>query len=68
MPRLAVRGGISGEVRAQAVIVDGLVREVKILSGPPIFHNAVRSAMQQYRCESKPSAVVATQTFVFQFE
>lgn len=68
MPRLAVRGGINGEVTAQAVIVDGVVREVRILSGPPIFHNAVRSAMRQYRCESKPSEVVAMQTFVFKFE
>ena len=61
MPRLAKRGGITGVVQVQAVIVDGAVRDVRILSGPPVFHNAVREAMRQYRCES-------TQEFVFKFE
>ncbi len=67
-PRLAVRGGITGVVLAQAVIVDGVVRDVRILSGAPVFHNAVRTAMRQYRCVSNRAEVLATQEFVFRFE
>jgi hypothetical protein len=68
MPRLARRGGITGVVQAQAVIVDGRVRDVAFLSGPEIFYNAIRSAMAQYRCEPNPVPVTATQSFVFKFE
>ncbi len=68
MPRLAVRGGITGVVQAQALIVDGVVREVRILSGPPVFHQAVRTAMQQYRCVSNRAEVLVTQEFVFKFD
>ena len=68
MPRLAVRGGITGVVKAQAVIVDGEVRDVRILSGPPVFHNAVRTAMRQYRCASNRVEVLATQEFNFKVD
>jgi len=68
MPRLAVRGGITGVVKAQAVIVDGEVRDVRILSGPPVFHNAVRTAMRQYRCASNRVEVLATQEFIFKVD
>ena len=58
--------GVSGVIRAQAVIRDGVVKEVTILSGPKVFHQAVRSAMLQYRCVSGDSEIVATQQFVFE--
>jgi protein TonB len=68
MPRQAVREGTTGVVRAQAVIRDGAVRDVTILSGPRVFHAAVRSAMMQYKCVSDASEIVATQEFVFKLE
>jgi len=58
--------GVSGVVRAQAIIRDGAVKEVTILSGPKVFHQAVRSAMLQYRCVSGDAEIVATQQFVFE--
>lgn len=58
--------GVSGVIRAQAIIRDGAVKEVTILSGPKVFHQAVRSAMLQYRCVSGDAEIVATQQFVFE--
>ena len=68
MPRLAIRAGLTGEVVAQALIVGGRVTEVRILSGPPVFHNAVRDAMRQYRCASSSTQVRVTQKFSFRLE
>ncbi|OIQ65966.1 gram-negative bacterial tonB protein [mine drainage metagenome] len=68
MPRTALEQGIQGVVRAQALIKDGLVKEVTILSGPRIFHNAVRTAMLQYRCTRDAAEVVAVQVFNFKIE
>lgn len=51
MPDLAVEEGLGGTVTAQAVVRDGRVHDVKILSGPEVFHDAVRRAMRQYRCD-----------------
>lgn len=58
--------GVSGIIKAQAVIREGAVREVTILSGPKVFHSAVRSAMLQYKCVSGDADIVATQQFVFE--
>lgn len=68
MPRQALRDGTQGVVRAQAVIRDGAVREVKILSGPSVFHSAVRRAMLQYECTPAPIEIVVAQDFNFKFE
>ncbi|MDP3759679.1 MAG: energy transducer TonB [Ramlibacter sp.] len=68
MPRQAVREGTTGVVKAQALIRDGAVREVTILSGPRVFHNAVRGAMMQYRCVSGSGDIIATQEFDFKIE
>ena len=68
MPRQAVREGAEGVVRAQATITNGAVREVSILSGPRVFHSAVRAAMMQYKCVSEGADVIATQEFVFKLE
>ncbi len=68
MPRKALQDEIEGVVRAQALIKDGVVKEVTILSGPKIFHAAVREAMLQYRCNSDSGEVLATQEFNFRME
>lgn len=68
MPRQALRNGTQGVVTAQAVIRDGAVRDVTILSGPSVFHAAVRKAMMQYECTPAPVEIVVTQEFTFKFE
>lgn len=68
MPRAAIRRGIEGVVRAEAVIRDGVVREVNIVSGPRELHDAVREAMRQYRCVSGSTEVRAVQEFNFRLE
>lgn len=68
MPRQAAREGTEGVVKAQALIKDGVVKDVTILSGPRVFHSAVRNAMLQYKCVSDSGEVVATQEFVFKLE
>jgi len=55
-------------VKAQALIQDGVVKNVTILSGPRVYHGVVRDAMLQYKCVSGPGEVVATQEFVFKIE
>ncbi len=55
-------------MRAQAVIRNGAVVEVTVLSGPRIFHAAVRAAMLQYRCVSGADEVIAVQEFAFRVE
>ncbi len=68
MPRQALKDGTEGVVRAQALIRDGVVREVTILSGPRVFHAPVRNAMLQYKCVSEPGDVLAPQEFVFKMD
>ena len=68
MPRQALRDGTQGVVKAQAVIRDGAVRDVTILSGPSVFHAAVRKAMMQYECTQTPIEIMVTQEFNFKFE
>ena len=67
VPAKALREGLSGTVRAQATIVSGVVSAVEILSGPRVFHAAVREAMQKYRCTA-PDGTVAMQAFDFRVE
>jgi protein TonB len=67
MPRKALQDGIQGVVKASALIVNGVVKEVIILSGPRVFHSAVRSAMMQYRCVND-GEITATQEFNFKVE
>ncbi len=68
MPRKALQDGVSGVVKAQVLIKDGAVKEITILSGPRVFHAAVRSAMLQYKCTQDPAEVLATQEFTFKLE
>ena len=68
MPRKALQDGSEGVVKAQVVIKDGAVRDVTILSGPRVFHAAVKAAMMQYKCTADATEIVATQEFVFKIE
>lgn len=67
IPRKALRDGTQGIVKAQAVIREGVVKEVTILSGPRVYHAPVREAMLQYKCVSG-GEVIATQEFVFKID
>ncbi|WP_395688159.1 energy transducer TonB [Caenimonas koreensis] len=68
MPRQAIKEGAQGTVKAQVIIRDGAVRDVTILSGPRVFHSAVRNAMMQYKCISSGGDITATQEFDFKIE
>ena len=68
MPRKALQDGTAGVVRAQALIKDGVVREVTVLSGPRVFHAAVRAAMLQYKCTQDAAEILAIQEFNFKLE
>jgi len=68
MPRKAIQDGSEGVVRAQALVKDGAVKEVTILSGPRVFHAAVKAAMMQYKCTADAAEILATQEFVFKIE
>ena len=65
MPARAADEGIEGTVKVEARIRGGRVAELKILSGPKVFHSAVRAAMLGYQCAVTDAEVVATQDFAF---
>ena len=70
MPRKATQDNTSGVVRVRLLIKDGVVKDVTILSGPRVFHEAVRAAVRQYKCvsDSGGEGVVAEQEFAFKQE
>jgi periplasmic protein TonB len=68
MPSRALAEGVAGVVKAQALIKNGSVQTVTIVSGPRVFHNAVRSAMLQYRCVVDVNERWVEQTFNFNIE
>ena len=70
MPRRALQDGIQGVVKAQIVLRGGVVQEVNILSGPRVFHAAVKSAIQQYKCavDGAGDEVKVTQEFNFKID
>jgi protein TonB len=69
MPRKALQEGTEGVVKAQIQIgKGGVIQEVTILSGPRVFHAAVRAAMMQYKCVTEGGEVIATQEFNFKLE
>jgi len=68
MPRKAIKDGIEGVVKAQIHIKNGAIVDVTILSGPRVFHSAVKEAMMQYKCVSDQGDVLATQEFSFRLE
>ncbi len=68
MPRLALRAGIEGVVKAQIHVKGDRIVAVTILSGPDVFHAAVKAAMEQYTCRTNGDEVIATQEFNFKLE
>jgi len=68
MPVKAIRDNVEGVVRAQILVQNGDVKEVTILSGPRVFHAAVKEAMMQYKCKTETDAVTATQEFSFKLD
>ena len=68
IPRKALQDGISGIVRAEALIVEGVVKDVTILSGPRVYHPAVKAAMLQYKCVAGAGEVRAVQEFSFKID
>lgn len=68
MPRRALQEGTEGVVKAQIHVKNGSIVDVTILSGPRVFHAAVRTAMMQYTCVSDSGEVIATQEFNFKIE
>ena len=68
MPRKAIQDGSEGVVKAQALVKNGAVQEVTILSGPRVFHAAGKAAMMQYKCTADATEILATQEFVFKIE
>lgn len=70
MPRKALQDGTSGVVRAEARIKGGRVVEVRVLSGPRVFHAAVRAAMMEYQCQSggPEEELTAVQEFSFKVD
>lgn len=68
MPRKALQDGIEGVVKAQIHIKNGIIQDVTVLSGPRVFHAAVKAAMMQYKCVTNESDVIATQEFKFKVD
>ncbi|MCF8160072.1 MAG: energy transducer TonB [Polaromonas sp.] len=68
MPRKALKDGTEGVVKAQIHIKGGTILDVTILSGPRVFHAAVKEAMMQYTCVTDGGEVIATQEFNFKLE
>ena len=68
MPRKALQDGIEGVVKAQIRIKNGVIQDVTVLSGPRVFHTAVKAAMMQYKCVTNESDVIAVQEFKFKVE
>ena len=58
----------AGVVRATATVLKGAVTEVKIISGPEIFHESVIAALKQYKCSYSEVAFEVTQEFSFRME
>lgn len=65
MPQIAVQNRMVGIVKAAVFLVDGIVKDVIIFSGPKIFHQPVREAMLKYDCGSSRANTLATQAFDF---
>jgi protein TonB len=68
MPRKALQDGTQGVVKAQIVLKGGAVQEVNILSGPRVFHAAVRAAIMQYKCAADAAGVEVTVSQEFNFK
>lgn len=68
IPRQALIKNIQGLIKVEATVAQGVVRDVRYLSGPRIFFDPVRTAMLQYKCAVRADSVVALQEFNFHFD
>lgn len=69
VPRKALNEGISGVVVAEVRIKNGLVTDVRFVSGPRVFQSAVRAAVMRYEClSSGDTEIVAMQEFTFKID
>jgi hypothetical protein len=68
MPRKAVETRTTGVVKAQIHVKGDVIQSVEILSGPEIFHAAVKASMMKYKCVTNGTEVVATQEFNFKID
>ena len=64
----ALQDGTEGMVKVQLLIKNGVVQDVTILSGPRVFHAAVKAAILQYKCVADGAEVITTQEFVFKLD
>ena len=55
-------------VGARITIHHDVVKDVKIISGPKVFHDSVRKAIRQYRCKADGAEVVVTQVLRFKLQ
>ena len=55
-------------VSARITIHNDVVTDVKILSGPKVFHDSVRKAIRQYRCKADGGEAVVTQVLRFKLQ
>jgi protein TonB len=60
-----LQDGTQGVVRAQITLKGGAVQDVTILSGPRVFHAAVKAAIGQYKCVADGAEITVTQEFKF---
>jgi TonB family protein len=66
-PELARRLNLSGTVKVQVVIApDGMVKEAKVMGGPPVLTSAALDAAKKWRFE--PAAQEMTGVLNFRFE
>lgn len=68
MPDKAIDDGLSGTVKAELHIQGGKVTRVNVLSGPRVFHAAVRAAASRYGCAASDQEVIAIQEFTFKVD
>jgi len=68
IPQAILDRGVSGTVIAEAHVVNGVVTEVRIVSGPEPFHEPIVRAMKQYKCASGLADLRLRQEFRFNAE
>jgi hypothetical protein len=68
LPQAILNQEISGTVIAEAHVVNGIVTEVRIISGPEAFHEPIVRAMKQYKCASGIADLRLRQEFRFNAE
>ena len=66
-PREAIRSGIEGVVKVEAIVRGGVIdeKDIKFLSGPQVFRAAIRTALRQYKCSTERGQYTVTQEFKF---